>query len=99
VDWEYCADALDLIKNLKHQQVQILAIEQTQNAVQLQNAKRAAQAPIALIFGNEVEGVQQQLIDLADSVVEIPQFGTKHSLNVAVSLGIVLWEFTRREFI
>lgn len=96
VAWEYCEDALALVQALKNDDIQVYAVEQTQNSILLQNSPRINHEPIALIFGNEVEGVQQNLIDAADCVIEIPQFGTKHSLNVSVSLGIVLWEFTRR---
>lgn len=96
VDWEYRENALDLIHELRAQQFKIFALEQTENSVQLQNIVYQENTPIALIFGNEVEGVQQALIDESDEVIEIPQFGTKHSLNVSVSMGIALWEFTRR---
>jgi tRNA G18 (ribose-2'-O)-methylase SpoU len=96
VAWEYVEDTLALVQALKNNDIQVYAVEQTQNSILLQNSPRNNQEPIALIFGNEVEGVQQVLIDASDCVIEIPQFGTKHSLNVAVSLGIVLWEFTRR---
>jgi tRNA G18 (ribose-2'-O)-methylase SpoU len=96
VAWEHCENALSLVHALKTEKTKVYAIEQTQNAVMLQNSPRISNEPIALIFGNEVDGVQQALIDASDCVIEIPQFGTKHSLNVSVSLGIVLWEFTRR---
>lgn len=96
VDWEYYENASALVDSLKNQGVKILAIEQTENSTWLHEASRENGEPIALIFGNEVEGVQPELIDKANGVIEIPQFGTKHSLNVSVSLGIVLWEFTRR---
>jgi tRNA G18 (ribose-2'-O)-methylase SpoU len=96
VEWSYFDEAISLVQTLKSQQTKVFAVEQTAQAIQLQHAKRVFNEPIALIFGNEVDGVQQNLIDLADDVLEIPQFGTKHSLNVSVSLGIVLWEFTRR---
>lgn len=96
VEWSYFDEANSLVKTLKSQQTKVFAVEQTAKSTQLQHAKIRLNEPIALIFGNEVDGVQQNLIDLADDVLEIPQFGTKHSLNVSVSLGIVLWEFTRR---
>jgi tRNA G18 (ribose-2'-O)-methylase SpoU len=96
VAWEYCEDALSLLVALSAENTKVYAIEQTQNSVFLQNSPKSNNESIALIFGNEVEGVQQTLIDASDCVIEIPQFGTKHSLNVSVSLGIVLWEFTRR---
>lgn len=96
VDWEYRDSAESLVKEFKLSGVKVFSIEQTSNSVFLHLADRKPNEPIALIFGNEVEGVQQALIDSSDAVIEIPQFGTKHSLNVSVSLGIVLWEFTRR---
>jgi tRNA G18 (ribose-2'-O)-methylase SpoU len=99
VDWEYRESAESLIKEFKSFGIKIFAIEQTSNSVFLHQTDRKPHEPIALIFGNEVEGVQQALIDLSDAVIEIPQFGTKHSLNVSVALGIVLWEFTRSSLV
>ena len=99
VDWEYYQDVLELVNHLKSNGVKVYAVEQTEQSMMLQHASAEENKPLALIFGNEVEGVQQALIDVADGVIEIPQFGTKHSLNVAVSMGIVLWEFTRRSLV
>ncbi|HBB90806.1 MAG: RNA methyltransferase [Bacteroidetes bacterium GWF2_49_14] len=90
VDWQYYENTLDAVKDLKKQKYYITALEQTETSIAL-NRFQPIQ-PIALIFGNEIHGVSQDVINLCDAAVEIPQFGTKHSLNVAVSVGIVLWE-------
>lgn len=91
VDWEKIEDCILLVKNLQNQGIKVYAVEQTQNSCLLHNFKPDLAVGIALIFGNEVEGVTQEVINLCDGVLEIPQFGSKHSLNVAVSSGIVLW--------
>jgi len=96
VDWEYASSTEELAWKLKQQGVKIYAIEQASNTLPLQNLNWKKEETIALVFGNEVDGVQQSVIDLANAVVEIPQYGTKHSLNVSVSLGIVLWECVRQ---
>ena len=96
VEWEYVASTQQLIESLKSQGIRTLVLEQTEQTTFLQNLDWDTKSPIALVFGNEVEGVQQSVIDLCDEVVEIPQFGTKHSFNVAVSAGIVLWELVRK---
>ena len=90
VDWEYFENTLDCIKHLKERNYKIYSIEQTSDSIMLQDFK-IEEKPLAIVFGNEVEGVQQEVIDISDSVIEIPQFGTKHSLNVSVSCGIVIW--------
>lgn len=99
VDWEYSQDALQLVNSLRANRVKVYAVEQTEQSLLLHQTSAGGNDSMALIFGNEVEGVQQALIDVADGVIEIPQFGTKHSLNVAVSMGIVLWEFTRKTLV
>ncbi len=91
VEWEYVKDAVALLKELKKEGYTILAVEQTENSTSLESFKPEKGKKYLLIFGNEVRGVQQELIDLSDGTIEIPQFGTKHSLNVAVSIGITLW--------
>ena len=96
VHWEYFTDTLSCINTLKEQNVVIAAIEQTKNSVQLQELKVSNAKPIALIFGHEMNGVSQDIIDCSDYSVEIPQTGTKHSLNIAVCAGIVLWEVFRK---
>ena len=91
VDWEYRKDALDLIQELKHN-FHCLAIEQTENAIPLQNFKLDGDKAYALVLGNEVKGISQPVVDACHTVLEIPQFGTKHSLNVSVSAGVVVWD-------
>ncbi len=91
VEWEYRKDALELIKELRKNH-QCLAVEQAENASLLQNFKPNPQQRYVLVFGNEVKGVGQAIVDQCHGVIEIPQFGTKHSLNVAVSAGVVLWD-------
>lgn len=92
VDWEYKEDILQLISTLKKENVQIISIEQAENAVMLNAFLPQPNKKYAVIFGNEVMGVQQEVVDLSDNVIEIPQFGTKHSLNISVSVGVVLWD-------
>ena len=91
VNWQHIQDATTLVKSLKQSGNYIFAIEQTKKATAL-NEFELPQNKLVLIFGNEVFGVNQQLIDLCDESIEIPQFGTKHSLNISVSTGIVMWE-------
>lgn len=93
VDWEYVEDTVALSRKLKEQGVQLCAVEQAENSVMLQDVHLEAGKKYALIFGNEVKGVQQEVVSLSDTVVEIPQFGTKHSLNISVSVGITVWDF------
>lgn len=95
VEWEYVEDVLSLIDQLKKENIVICPIEQAENTTLLQDVKINPELTYALIFGNEVEGVNQQIIDKSDMTIEIPQFGTKHSLNVSVCAGVVLWDFVR----
>ena len=95
VPWEHRADTAELVRELQGQGWTVLSVEQTQNAVALQDFRPAPGARYALVFGNEVDGVQQSVVDASDGALVIPQYGTKHSLNVSVSIGIVLWQFNR----
>lgn len=95
VDWQYYDNTIDCVKELQKQSYTIIALEQTQNSTMLQNFK-ITNLPLAIILGNEVEGVAQQVIDMCDDVIEIPQYGTKHSFNVSVSCGITLWELFKQ---
>lgn len=95
VEWEYVEDVFSLIDDLKKSNVVICPVEQAEKTTLLQEVKINPELTYALIFGNEVEGVNQQIIDKSDLILEIPQFGTKHSLNVSVCAGAVLWEFVR----
>lgn len=92
VAWEYVEDALSLLEKLKAEKIEIYAVEQAENAIFLQDFQPKKNITCALIFGNEVKGVQQKLVSAADGVIEIPQLGSKHSLNIAVSAGVVLWD-------
>ncbi|MDP4208686.1 MAG: RNA methyltransferase [Bacteroidota bacterium] len=94
--WRYFEDTLDACAALKNEGYVLLSVEQTEGSILLQNFSVEAEKKYALIFGNEVKGVQQKIINQCDGCVEIPQFGTKHSFNVSVSAGIVLWEFYRK---
>ncbi len=96
VDWEYAADVTGLISTLKNKGVKVVAIEQTENSIMLQDFKVKKNQKIAIIFGNEVKGVQQKAVNLCDAAIEIPQFGTKHSLNISVSVGVVLWDLFKK---
>ena len=92
VDWEYTESTLDVVKKLQKENVQVLSIEQAENATMLNNFSVQKQTTYAVVFGNEVKGVQQEVVDASDQVIEIPQYGTKHSLNISVSCGVVLWD-------
>lgn len=94
VNWKYFKTTTEAVAELRSQGYFIAAVEQARHAVKL-NRFQKPEGALALIAGNEVYGVEQEVIDLCDTCIEIPQFGTKHSLNVAVSIGIVLWELLR----
>jgi 23S rRNA (guanosine2251-2'-O)-methyltransferase len=96
VDWSYQLDIATAIENLKASGYEIISVEQVEGSTMLNEIKITKEKKYALIFGNEVEGVSEQAIKLSDWVLEIPQFGTKHSLNIAVTLGIVSWEFAKK---
>ena len=88
---EHVQDVVDLVQRLKADGYTVIAVEQTVNSVKLDSFHREPGAKYALVFGNEVDGVQQAVVDACDFSLEIPQQGTKHSLNVSVSVGVVLW--------
>lgn len=96
VEWEHRESIVDLVKELKTQNVQVCSIEQAEKTTLLQDIYQLPGEKFALVFGNEVNGVDQEVIDLSNTIIEIPQFGTKHSLNVSVCAGIVMWEFAKR---
>lgn len=93
VPWEYVNDTVALVSRLKSDGYTVISIEQTEKAVKLDDFTIEPGRHYALIFGNEVDGVQQEVVDASDFAIEIPQYGTKHSLNVSVSAGIILWVF------
>ncbi|MCE1199681.1 MAG: RNA methyltransferase [Marinilabiliales bacterium] len=92
VEWEYAASTEEVAIRLKKEGYLVIAIEQVENSISLTDYLPPEGAKLALIFGNEVKGVQQEVVDLCDFALEIPQYGTKHSFNVSVSAGIVLWD-------
>ena len=92
VDWSYQENTEQLIADLKQEGWKILAVEQADESISLDEFEPVADAKYALVFGNEVKGVQQSVIDQADLCLEIPQYGTKHSLNISVSCGVALWD-------
>ena len=96
VPWEHRDDTLTLVEELKLDGYTVISVEQTEHSISLEKFTRKAGMRYALIFGNEVEGVQQSVVNASDLTLEIPQFGTKHSLNVSVSIGVVLWQFASR---
>ena len=96
VAWEHHEDVLEVITKLKKDNVTTLAIEQVESAVFLQNFKVEKNKKYALVFGNEVYGVSQDAVALCDGCIEIPQLGTKHSLNISVSAGIVVWDLFKQ---
>lgn len=96
VEWEYVEDALALIQKLKDSKIKILAVEQAENSTMLQDFNIEPTQKYAVVFGNEVKGVQQKVVSACDYCVEIPQYGTKHSLNIAVSVGVVLWDLFKK---
>jgi 23S rRNA (guanosine2251-2'-O)-methyltransferase len=92
VEWEYCEKTEDAVKRLKNEGYRVYAVEQVENSISLPDFQPEANNKIVFIFGNEVKGVQQKVLTMCDAAVEIPQYGTKHSFNVSVSAGIVLWD-------
>lgn len=93
IEWEYFEDVCEAINHLKSEQYTIIAIEQAENSILLNKYQPEESKKYALIFGNEVNGVSDEAMQMIDSCIEIPQFGTKHSFNIVVSAGIVLWDF------
>ncbi|MGB1168776.1 MAG: RNA methyltransferase [Flavobacteriaceae bacterium] len=96
VDWEYKKDTRTLVNDLKTQGVKVAAIEQVENSIMLDKFIPEPNKKIAIIFGNEVKGVQQEVVSESDYCIEIPQIGTKHSLNISVSCGVVLWDLYQK---
>ncbi|WP_243473066.1 RNA methyltransferase [Winogradskyella sp. MH6] len=92
VDWEYAENTIDVVNNLKNEGVNICSIEQAENATMLNNFNPEPNTKYAFVFGNEVKGVAQDIVNTSDLVIEIPQYGTKHSLNISVSAGVVIWD-------
>jgi len=96
VDWEHVEDTVELIQKLKDSKIKVLSIEQADNSTMLDKFTVEKNQKYAVVFGNEVKGVQQNVVSASDNCIEIPQLGTKHSLNISVSCGVVLWDlFTK----
>jgi len=99
VDWMHYENTTDAVNELKSKGYKVYAIEQTEGSISLEKFKienpPVTDLPLAFVFGNEVDGVDDQVIALCDGVIEIPQWGMKHSLNISVAAAIVLWEFVR----
>lgn len=96
VDWIYRKHTLDAVKEIHEQGYTVLAIEQVEGSTMLGDLQLDREKKYAIVMGNEVKGVQQEVVDACDGCIEIPQYGTKHSLNVSVTTGIVLWEFANK---
>ncbi len=92
VSWEYVEDSFELVEKLKKESIKVYSIEQAEGSVMLNDFKPASETTCAFVFGNEVKGVQQKVVSASDGVIEIPQLGSKHSLNISVSAGVVLWD-------
>lgn len=92
VNWEYYKHTGDALEKLKEMGYRIFAVEQTDESILLDDFSPSREEKIAFIFGNEVHGIQDEIIDMVDNCIEIPQFGTKHSLNISISAAIVIWD-------
>jgi len=92
VEWEYVEDTLALVEKLQQEKIEVLAIEQAENATMLNDFTPEKDKKYAIVFGNEVKGVQQKVVSASNTVIEIPQYGSKHSLNISVSAGVVVWD-------
>ena len=92
VAWEYWENTLEVVESLKKKGVKVFSVEQAEKSISLQDFHPEKGETCAVIFGNEVKGVQQEVVTASDGVIEIPQLGTKHSLNIAVSAGVVIWD-------
>ncbi len=95
VHWQYFSTATEAIQVLKRTDYKVFAIEQVDNSISLEKFGKTNANKIALVFGNEVSGVEEETLKMCDGCIEIPQFGMKHSLNISVAVGIVLWEIVR----
>ncbi|MBT3384926.1 MAG: RNA methyltransferase [Prolixibacteraceae bacterium] len=96
VDWEYFEKTEDAVTSLQNGGYKVYAIEQVENSISLPGFLPKPGEKLAVVFGNEVKGVQQTVVDLCDASIEIPQFGTKHSFNISVTAGIVLWDIFQK---
>jgi tRNA G18 (ribose-2'-O)-methylase SpoU len=99
VDWKYFSETSAALNELKEKGYLVIGIEQAEGSVGLQDIKIENARKYALVFGHEVSGVGQEILNICDLCVEIPQFGTKHSFNIAISVGIVLWEMNKKRLL
>ena len=96
VDWEYAEKTEDAVQKLQQEGYKVFAVEQVENSISLPGFLPPENGKLALVFGNEVKGVQQKVVNMCNGAIEIPQYGTKHSFNVSVSAGIVLWDIFQK---
>ena len=96
VSWKYFENTTDAIAKLRQNNCTIFAIEQVENSISLEELQLSKTIEYAVVLGNEVKGVQQEVVNMCDHSVEIPQYGTKHSLNVSVTAGIIIWDFFKQ---
>lgn len=96
VDWKYYKNTKDAVSELQRDGIEVWSVEQVEKSTMLQNFEPEKGKKYAIVLGNEVKGVQQEVVDMCDGCIEIPQFGTKHSLNVSVTAGILIWEFAKK---
>ena len=96
VDWEYTEDIIETIKNLKNKGIKVISVEQADKSLKVEKFIPEQEIKYAFVFGNEIDGVSDEIILESDQVLEIPQVGTKHSLNVSVAAGIILWDFYQK---
>lgn len=96
VDWQSYPDAIQAVEELKKQGYYVFSIEQVEGSVKLPELKLEKDTKYAVVLGNEVKGVDQKVVDISDGCIEIPQYGTKHSLNVSVTAGIIMWTFLEK---
>lgn len=96
VDWKYVNNAIEVVDNLRQKGYVVYSVEQTENSIMLENIRLEQGKRYAVVLGNEVKGVQQEVIDHSDGCIEIPQYGTKHSLNVSVAAGIIIWDLFKQ---
>lgn len=96
VDWKYVNNAVEAVDNLRREGYVVFSVEQAENSIMLEDMRLEQGKRYAVVLGNEVKGVQQEVIDHSDGCIEIPQYGTKHSLNVSVTAGIVIWDLFKQ---
>ena len=99
VDWEYTEDVIETIQSLKNKGIKVVSVEQADKSLKIEKFTPEKGIKYAFVFGNEVDGVSDEIILESDQVLEIPQVGTKHSLNVSVAAGIILWDFYQKKML